>query len=164
MRFQEVFKRLNGREATAEDILKFERLTATLETTPSDSMLAILVALDHYETLYEAIPKRIKDTTENTLLNFKQAANAQATASIEQAKKELAKTVSEIAVKVANDTATKSMYKWAVGCLIASCLLFSVFGWYMHSLGLDAGYQAGSGAGYNKAQNEKAMASWANMY
>ena len=162
MRFQEVFKRLNGREATAEDVLKFERLTTALETTPGDAMLAVLVALDHYETLYGTIPKRITDTAANTLTSFKEAANAQATASMEKAKEELAKTVSEVAVKVASNTATKRMWQWAAGCIAVAFLCVGLFGWYMHSSGKDSGYQAGYGAGYTEAKDEKAAAAWAN--
>ena len=128
MRFQEVFKRLNGREAQAEDVLKFERLTTALETTPGDAMLAVLVALDHYETLYGSIPKRITDTATNTLASFKDAANAQATASMEQTKEALAKTVSEISVKVASHTATKRMWQWAAGCIAVAFLSFGGFG------------------------------------
>ena len=162
MRFQEVFKRLNGREATAEDVLKFERLTTALETTPGDAMLAVLVALDHYETLYGTIPKRITDTAANTLTSFKEAANAQATASMEKAKEELAKTVSEVAVKVASNTATKRMWQWAAGCIAVAFLCVGLFGWYMHSEGSTSGYSLGYGTGYNEAKDEKAAAAWAN--
>ena len=162
MRFQEVFKRLNGREATAEDVLKFERLTTALETTPGDAMLAVLVALDHYETLYGTIPKRITDTAANTLTSFKEAANAQATASMEQAKEALAKTVSEVAVKVASNTATKRMWQWAAGCIVVASMCFGGFGWYMHSTGSSSGYALGYGTGYNEAKDEKAAAAWAN--
>lgn len=162
MRFQEVFKRLNGREATAEDVLKFERLTTALETTPGDAMLAVLVALDHYETLYGTIPKRITDTATNTLTSFKEAANAQATASMEQAKEALAKTVSEVAVKVASNTATKRMWQWAAGCIAVAFLCFGGFGWYMHSTGSSSGYALGYGTGYSEAKDEKAAAAWAN--
>ncbi len=162
MRFQEVFKRLNGREATAEDVLKFERLTTALETTPGDAMLAVLVALDHYETLYGTIPKRITDTAARTLASFKEAANAQATASMEQAKADLAKTVSEVAVKVASDTATKGMYQWAAGCIAVACICFGALGWYLHSAGQKAGFNSGYGVGYSEAKDEKAAAAWAN--
>ena len=162
MRFQEVFKRLNVREATAEDVLKFELLTTALETTPWDAMLAVLVALDHYETLYGTIPKRITDTAANTLTSFKEAANAQATASMEQAKEALAKTVSEVAVKVASNTATKRMWQWAAGCIVVASMCFGGFGWYMHSTGSSSGYALGYGTGYNEAKDEKAAAAWAN--
>ena len=162
MRFQEAFKRLNGREATAEDILKFERLTATLETTPGDAMLAVLMALGHYETLYEAIPKRISDTAATTLEAFKEAADAQAQVSMEQTKASLAKTVSEVAVKVASNTATKRMWQWASGCLAVAILSLGSFGWFMHDVGSKSGYSLGYGTGYNEAKDEKAAAAWSN--
>lgn len=77
MKFQEVFKRLNGREATTEDILKFERLTTTLETTPGDAMLAVLVALDHYERLYAGIPASIQDAAQKAASGAAQQAQAE---------------------------------------------------------------------------------------
>jgi hypothetical protein len=117
MRFKEVFKRLNGREAVAEDVLKFERLTTALETTPGDAMLAVLVALDHYETLYGTIPAKITATATDTLSSFKRSADAQAAASIAEAKADLAKAVSEVAVKVAHNTSAKQMWQWAGGCI-----------------------------------------------
>ncbi len=162
MRFQEAFKCLNGREATAEDVLKFERLTTALETTPGDAMLAVLVALDHYETLYGTIPKRIADTATKTLTSFTEAANAQAKASMEQAKADLAKTVSEVAVKVASNTATKRMWQWAASCIAVAFLCFGGFGWYIHSQGQSSGYALGYGTGYNEAKDEKAAAAWSN--
>jgi hypothetical protein len=162
MRFQEVFKRLNGREATAEDVLKFERLTTALETTPGDAMLAVLVALDHYETLYGTIPAKITATATDTLSSFKQSADAQAAASIAEAKANLAKAVSEVAVKVAQNTSAKQMWQWASACIATAFLCLSLFGWYMHSSGKDSGYQAGYGAGYMEAKDEKAAAAWAN--
>ena len=162
MRFQEVFKRLNGREATAEDVLKFERLTTALETTPGDAMLAVLVALDHYETLYGTIPAKITETATDTLSSFKQSADAQATASIAEAKADLAKAVSEVAVKVAQNTSAKQMWQWASACIATAFLCFGLFGWYMHSSGKNSGYQAGYGTGYTEAKDEKAAAAWAN--
>lgn len=162
MRFQEVFKRLNGREATAEDVLKFERLTTALETTPGDAMLAVLIALDHYETLYRAIPAKITETAATTLGSFKRSADAQAAASIAEAKADLAKAVSEVAVQVAHNTSAKQQWQWAAGCIAVTFIAFCVFGWYMHSGGYEAGLKAGLGAGYNEAKDEKSAATWAN--
>lgn len=102
MRFQEVFKRLNGREATAEDVLKFERLTTALETTPGDAMLAVLVALDHYETLYEGIPAKIQ-----------QAAKASAANAAEQAQSEVNSAVAKLVPSV--EKAVKAGAAAAIG-------------------------------------------------
>jgi len=162
MKFQEVFKRLNAREATAEDVLRFERLTAVLETTPGDALLAVLVALDHYEMLYREIPKKITETATDALGNFKRSADAQAAESIAEAKADLAKAVSEVAIKVAHNTSTKQKFKWACGCIAAAFVSISVLGWYANSNGKELGYKAGYGAGYTEAKDEKAAAAWAN--
>ena len=158
MRFQEVFKGLNGREATTEDVLKFERLTTVLETTSGDAMLAVLMALEHYITLYETIPAKIKAQVTDALSSFKISADAQAAASIAEAKSELAKAVSEVAVKVAHNTSSKQRWQWACGCIAVAFLSLGLVGWY----GQDLGYKAGYGAGYTEAKDEKAAAAWAN--
>ncbi len=162
MKFQEVFKRLNAREATAEDVLRFERLTSALETTPGDAMLAVLVALDHYETLYREIPKKIAETATDALVNFKRSADAQAIASMAEAKADLAKTVSAVAVKVAHNTSAKQKFQWACGCIVAVTVCFSLVTYYAYSNGRDLGYVGGYGAGYTEAKDEKAAAAWAN--
>ena len=158
MRFREVFKGLNGREATAEDVLKFELLTNVLETTSGDAMLAVLVVLEHYITLYEKIPAKIRAEATDALSSFKISADAQAVASILEAKSELAKAVSEVAVKVAHNTSAKQKWQWACGCIAVASLSLALVGWY----GNDLGYKAGYGAGYTEAKDEKAAAAWAN--
>ena len=162
MRFKEVFKGLNGREATTEDVLQFERLTNVLETTSGDAMLAVFVALDHYITLYEKIPAKIRKEATDALISFKISTDAQAAASLAEAKAELAKAVSEVAVKVAHNTSAKQRFQWAFGCIAVAFLSLSLVGWYAHSSGDDSGYKAGYGAGYIEAKDEKAAASWAN--
>lgn len=162
MTFQDVFKRIHGREPKTEEILKFERLTTALETAPNDALLAVLVALDHYENLYAKIPGKITETVSKTLIDFRASADIEAAASIAEAKADLAKAVSEAAVKVARNTATRNMMQWVVICVIVVFASFDLFGWYMHSSGKDSGYQAGYGAGYTEAKDEKAAAAWAN--
>ena len=53
-----------------------------METTPGDAMLSILVALDHYETLYNRIPARIKDATQSAAINAAHAAQAEVTSAV----------------------------------------------------------------------------------
>lgn len=162
MRFQEAYKRINGREPKTEEILKFERLTTALETTPDDALLCVLVALDHYETLYATIPGKITDTVSETLREFRASADNEATASIANAKADLAKAVSEAAVKVARNTATKQMWQWAAGCIVVAFLSVGLFGWYMHKTGHESGYSLGYGVAYGVVKDEKAAAAWAN--
>lgn len=82
MRYKDVYERLNGREPTVEQTLKFERLVTTLETTPGDAMLSILVALDHYETLYNRIPAHIKVATQSAAISAAHAAKAEVSGAV----------------------------------------------------------------------------------
>ncbi|MCW2314065.1 protein mobE [Rhodoferax antarcticus] len=158
MKFQEVFKRLNGREAGAEDVLKFERLTTALETTPNDAMLAVLVALDHYETLYGTIPAKIRKESESTLASFKLAAEKTATAAFKTSEAAHADALVQLADKVAIQASTKSMFKWAACCITAVVAILVPALLYTHSTGIEAG----KGLGYTEAKDEKAAAAWAN--
>lgn len=83
-------------------------------------------------------------------------------ASAEAAKADLAQAVAAAAQEVAHNTSAKQMWQWAAGCIAVAFLCVGLFGWYMHSSGKDSGCQAGYGAGYTEAKDEKAAAAWAN--
>lgn len=158
MNFQEVFKQLNGRSATTDDVNRFERMTAALETSPGDALLAVLVALDHYETLYTAIPEKINQTANATLEKFKTTAEETAAAVVASAKTDLLKTFTETAQKTIHDDSKKNSRKWVVGCVITVLLCVTGFGWFMHQTGYNSGYIVG----YTKIQDETAAAAWGN--
>lgn len=162
MRFKEVYKRLNGREATTEQVLKFERLVASLETTPGDALLAILVAFDHYENLYEGIPEKINASATSILAEFKLAAEKTAGAAFKQTQATNAQALADIANRVAGEVSTKKMYQWAGGSVAVAAVCVGLMGWYLHSSAFDAGMAAGKADGYEQAKNQISAASWAN--
>lgn len=162
MRFKEVYKRLNGREATTEQVLKFERLVATLETTPGDAMLSVLVALDHYENLYSDIPSKINASTTAVLADFKLAAEKTAGAAFKETQAINAQALADIANRVAGEVSTKKMYQWAGGSVAAAAVCIGLMAWYLHSSAFDTGMAAGKAAGYEQAKNQIAAAAWAN--
>ena len=162
MRFKEVYKRLNGREATTEQVLKFERLVASLETTPGDAMLSVLVALDHYENLYSDIPAKINASTTAVLAEFRLAAEKTAGAAFKETQAINARALADIANRVAGEVSTKRMYQWAGGSVAVAAVCISFIAWYLHSSGFDAGMAAGQAAGYEQAKNQIAAAAWAN--
>ncbi len=108
MGFKDVYQGLNWREPTTEQVLKFERLVSTLETTPGDAMLAVLVALDHYENLYAAIPEKINESIEKTLTELNLAAKKQAVKAFVTAKADMSKAVPQAANQVASDVSKKT--------------------------------------------------------
>lgn len=158
MRFQEVFKRLNGREAAPEDVLRFERLTSALETTPNDAMLAVLVALDHYEKLYQKVPQEITEATRVALGTLGASVELETKKYTAKAKADLAEAVAAAATEVAEKTAAKSMWQWAAGCIAATSLVVGLFGWWMHGVGSESGYAQAM----DELVDAKVAASWAN--
>lgn len=75
MKFAKAFETLNGRPPETADILRFQRLTNALETTPEDAILSIFVACDHYEMMYEKIPGLINEALNNSVASAQRAAN-----------------------------------------------------------------------------------------
>lgn len=158
MRFTEVYKQLNGREATTEQVLKFERLVASLETTPGDAMLAVLVALDHYENLYSEIPTKINKSASKLLDDFKNAADQQAITSLANAKDDLTEAVIQVAKNVATDVSKKQKLQWIAASVAISFACLVVAAMLAHT----SGVKAGKAAGYEEAKNQIAAAAWAN--
>lgn len=162
MRFKEVYKRLNGREATTEQVLKFERLVASLETTPGDAMLSVLVALDHYENLYSDIPAKISASSAAVLAEFKLAAEKTAGAAFKETQAINARALADIANRVAGEVSTTRMYQWVSGSVAVAAVCITLMAWYLHSSAFDTGMAAGQAAGYEQAKNQIAAAAWAN--
>ena len=142
MRYKEVYERLNGREPTVEQTLKFERLVTTLETTPGDALLSILVALDHYETLYSQIPARIKDATQSAAISAALAAQAEVSGAVAALLPTVAAAVSSSAAEAVRCV---TLGKSVVQMWLAIILLGIMFaaGW-MGGSGLLAGLQNGT--------------------
>jgi hypothetical protein len=165
MNFREVYRRHNGREATPAEVLKFEQIVKELDTTPSDSLLVILVAFEFYSTMYEEMPGKIREAALNVYAEFKKAADAQAKASMSKAKADMSAAVAEVAHKVAQDVAGAERdraytgkLRWACGCLlIASVGLSGAWRW-----GHNGGIQEGMGIGYQQAKDQVAAAAWGN--
>lgn len=162
MKFQEVYKQLNGREATTEQVLKFERLVTSLETTPGDAMLSVLVALDHYENLYSCIPAKISKSSAAVLAEFKLAAKETADAALKETQAINAKELADIANRISREVSTKKMFQWICGSVAVAAVCITVMAWYLRSSAFDTGMEAGRAAGYEQAKNQIAAAAWAN--
>jgi hypothetical protein len=59
----QAFEQLIGRSPTADEKKTFNRLRVALGVAPSDPLFVLLVALEHYRTLYEGIPRAIEDAS-----------------------------------------------------------------------------------------------------
>lgn len=104
-------------------------------------MLCVLMALDHYENLYAAIPSKIKASTDQTLAGLQRAIDIQAKASVESVQASLIDSVSIAAQRVAKEVAKKQRVQWVCGAIIVTSLVAGTIGWYFHKMGRDDGYK-----------------------
>lgn len=156
------FTTLIGRQPTDKERQNLYQVKESLNIKSNDAIWSIIIALEHYKTLYGQFPKAIEEAANKILSNFKTTADATAKASVETAKSDLAKAVAQTARDVAHNTSIKQKWQWACGCIVATFLCFGLLGWYMHSKAYDAGYALGYSAAITQVQDEKVAASWAN--
>lgn len=162
MNFREAYRQINGHDPTPKKILEFERTCAALQTTSNDSLLCVLVALDHYENLYATIPIKIKKSLEETLNGLQGAMDIQAQTSVNAVQASLIESVSKAAQMVAKDVGVKQKWQWIFGAMIVTGILTGASAWYFHKMGRQDGYGRGYGIGHQVAMNEIAAAAWAN--
>lgn len=156
------FDKLLGRQATEAERTDLYRVRDALGLKNNDALWLVLMALQHYKSQYEAFPQRIGQAATESLAHVKAVADATIKASVETAKVDMAKAMATAATEVANSASAKQMWRWASACLAIAFSGVALFGWYMHSNGIDAGFKAGHAQGYSEAKDEKAAAAWAN--
>jgi hypothetical protein len=156
------FAKLLGRQPSDAERQQLYTVRDALGLKNNDALWLVLMALQHYQDQYERFPNAIALAARETLASFKETADTMILASAEATKADLAKAVVKTAQDVANYTAQKQMWQWAAGCLTVAFLAFGLFGWYLHSIAYEAGYNSGYGVGYVEAKDEKAAAAWAN--
>jgi hypothetical protein len=156
------FATLLGRQPTDKERQNLYQIKESLNIKSNDAIWSIIIALEHYKTLYGQFPQAIENAANKILSNFKTTADATAKASVETAKADLAKAVAQTARDVAHNTSIKQKWQWACGCIATAFVCFGLLSWYMHSKAYDAGYARGYGVAIEQAQDEKVAASWVN--
>jgi hypothetical protein len=93
---------------------------------------------------------------------LQQTADKIVASSVETTKKQLVESIAITAKEVAYHTSKKSMLQWAAGCVLASVLGLLVFGYLLHSVGSEAGYQRGRSDTLAAKEYEKDACTWFN--
>jgi hypothetical protein len=158
----DTFSKLLGRQASDSERQQLYRIRDALEIKNNDALWLVLMALQHYQSMYEAFPPLIESAARDALANFKHVADATAKAAAQTTKADLASAVAAAARDVARFTAGRSMARWIAGCALSTCLVLMVFGWYVDSRARASGHESGYAAAYEQAKDEKAAAAWAN--
>ena len=152
------FVKLLGREANADEIRTINRISETLSIGHGDALWAIIIALQYYNSLYEAIPGQISKATDVAMDRARSMADATMEAAAADAQAKMAGAVAKIANDVAKSVAGKQKARWVSIAVIV--IAFALGG--VGSLGWVLGYRGGRLAGYQHDLDIKAAASWAN--
>lgn len=154
----ESFAKLLARQPTDAEKQELYHVRDALGLRNNDALWLVLMALEHYRTLYREVPGQIAKAASATLTEVQATADATMRASAEATKRDLTRAVEKTAHEVARNTSRKQMLKWAAGCVAVVALAMGGIAWAAR----EAGYQHGYATGYAAAQDEKAAAAWAN--
>ena len=151
------FTALLGRQPSEAEKQHLHQVKTALGLRNNDALWLLLIALEHYHHLYEAVPGRIEELTRRTLYGIQATAEMAMREAAAITQMELAKTVAATAEQVAQDTATRQKWQWlALGMAVIALALLAA---------ASAGYWLGKDAGLAEseahAREAPAAATWA---
>jgi hypothetical protein len=156
------FALLLGRQPSDRERQNLYRVRDALKLKATDAVWLLLMALEHYETLYKRYPALIAEAARDVTKDIRQTAAAQARAAVADTTKALAHAVAEAATASAKRATGTQMLKWAMGCFLAAVVCISTIGRWANGKGQREGYAIGREAARERYENAAAMASWAN--
>lgn len=156
------FALLLGRQPSDKERQRLYRARDALKLKSNDAVWLLLMALEHYDTLYSRYPALIAEVARDVTKDVRETALAQARAAVAETTKALANAVAGAATASAKKAAGAQMLKWAMGCFLAATGCISTIGWWAHGRGQREGYAVGYEAARDRYENAAAMASWAN--
>jgi hypothetical protein len=155
------FAQLLGRQPTDKERQALYRVRDALKVKTTDAVWLLLMALQHYETLYERFPALIAEAARDATRSVRATAEAQAKAAREETRKALAESVHETVDAVAKRRANAELFKWVSATVISTLLVLMTVGLWQKR----EGKAEGAAAGENRAKQECAfatmMSSWA---
>ena len=152
------FAALLGRQPSDAERQQLYRVKEALGINNNDALWLVLMALEHYQTLYGQIPGRIEATAGATLEKIKATADITLSAAAESTKAALAQAVAAAAAQVARQTITKQMWQWITVGMVSAAAAVIAAGW----TGYTVGRNVGAAVGYATARDEQAAGAWAN--
>jgi hypothetical protein len=158
---EDTFAKLLGTQPTDKDRQDLYRVRDALGLASNDALWLVLMALQHYQSQYEAFPARIEDAARRTLQKFENAADARARTAAESARQQVTDAAAMAAWDVVRKVETRERLKWILTTVAACVMCLTALALCMHATGTEAGKGIGFASGYEAAKDEKAAASWA---
>jgi hypothetical protein len=159
---EDSFTALLGRQPTDREKQSLYRVRDALKLKPTDAVWQLLMALQHYETLYEAFPARIAEAARDVTKTVRDTALAEAQSAAAQTKRALAVAVQEAAVASAKRAAGAQLWKWVSIAATIATLSVAITAWWQFSRGERAGIANGWTSAMKQCGSAAEAASWAN--
>lgn len=156
------FTTLLGRQPTDRERQALYRVRDALKLKATDAVWLLLMALQHYQTLYETFPARISEAARDVTKTVRDTALAEAQSAAGQTKKALAEAVREAAVAAAKRAAGAQLWKWVSVAATTATLSIGITGWCEFGRGERAGIAAGWNSATKQCASAASAASWAN--
>ena len=122
------FALLLGRQPSDKERQRLYRARDALKLKSNDAVWLLVMALEHYDTLYSRHPALIAEAVRDVIKNVRETAMAQARAAAADTTKALAHAVAAAATASAKKAAGAQMLKWAMGCFLAAMGCISTIG------------------------------------
>lgn len=156
------FARLLDRQPTDKERQDLYRARDALNLKATDSVWLLLMALQHYETLYQKIPALIADAAREVTTTARATAKAQAKAAQEETRKELMAAVHQAAVMSAKQAAGAQLWMWISVAAAVICLALVIVTTGAYGRGAESGWARATNEARTRYENAATAASWAN--
>ena len=154
-------KQLLDRQPTDGERQRLYRARDALNIKPTDAVWRLLMVLEHYQTMYEEIPRQIAEAARNATEAIRATAEAQAKAAREETKKGLMKAVTEAVRVTAKQHARAEHFKWVSAAVSIVSIMFLAVGWGENRRGQAQGLAAGESRAKAECAYATKLSSWA---
>ena len=156
----DAFGRLLDHQPTDKDRQALYRVRDALRLKTTDAVWLLLMALQHYETLYDGIPDKIAHAARDATKAARVTAEAQAKAAQAEARKTLADAVHRSAVASARQAAGAQLFKWVSIVVSVVTLSLITVGWWQFRRGDATGAARGENQARKECERATAAAAW----
>lgn len=156
------YAQILGREPTDDEIRRVYDLCNAFGIRHNDAILTIVLLCQYHLHAINAVPQTLPAAADEVLQRFRACAETIAHAAVQQGQATLVQVSTDTMRQVARDTTRKEKVKWIAGCTVVVAVALALAIGYVHHQAYAAGVRHGERVGYDKAQDEKAAASWAN--
>ena len=146
---EELFHSLIGEDVSNEQRLRILKIQRVLGIPENDALWCVIVALSHFEQLYDKIPERICEALETATSEFQKRARVVTLQSHAEAMEGLSQSVRTIFPQLATEVTAREKWKWTFRSVVAIACFVTVFVTSLVTIGYFSygqGFAAGAGA------------------